>query len=81
MSVSLQCPSPGLSRSTITWVIAFDVNETLLDLGALVAPSAELLGCAELRGRWFAQTVQLSFVCGLTGRYVDFGTRRGQRCA
>ncbi len=60
-------------------VIAFDVNETLLDLRALDAPFAELLGSAEYRGQWFAQMLQLSFVGGLTGRYVDFGT--AQRAA
>jgi 2-haloacid dehalogenase len=60
-------------------VIAFDVNETLLDLRALDAPFAELLGSAEFRGQWFAQMLQLSFVGGLTGRYVDFGS--AQRAA
>ena len=59
----------------MTRVIAFDVNETLLDLAALDAPFAELLGSAELRGPWFAQMLQLSFVGGLTDRYVDFGDR------
>ncbi len=58
----------------MTSVIAFDVNETLLDLRALDAPFAELFGSAELRGQWFAQMLQLSFVGGLTGQYVDFGT-------
>ena len=63
----------------MTRVIAFDVNETLLDLAALDAPFAELLGSAELRPQWFAQMLQLAFVGGLTGRYVDFGT--AQRAA
>ena len=53
-------------------VIAFDVNETLLDLRALDAPFQELFGSAALRPRWFALMLQLSFVGGLTGRYVDF---------
>lgn len=55
-------------------VIAFDVNETLLDLAALDAPFEELLGSASWRGPWFAQMLQLSFVGGLTGDYVDFST-------
>ncbi len=63
----------------MTRVIAFDVNETLLDLRALDAPFVELLGSAGLRPQWFAQMLQLSFVGGLTGRYVDFGT--AQRAA
>jgi len=56
-------------------VIAFDVNETLLDLSPLDA----LLGGADARARWFSQMLQLSFVGGLTGRYVDFST--AQRAA
>ncbi|MFZ0040040.1 MAG: haloacid dehalogenase type II [Solirubrobacteraceae bacterium] len=63
----------------MTSVIAFDVNETLLELGALDAPFEELLGSAQLRAQWFAQMLQLSFVGGLTGDYVDFGT--AQRAA
>lgn len=63
----------------MTRVIAFDVNETLLDLRALDGPFAELLGSADLRGQWFAQMLQLSFVGGLTGEYVDFTT--AQRAA
>jgi 2-haloacid dehalogenase len=58
----------------MTVVIAFDVNETLLDLKALDPAFKELLGAAALRGQWFAQMLQLSFVGGLTGRYVDFST-------
>jgi 2-haloacid dehalogenase len=55
-------------------VLAFDVNETLLDLSALDAPFAEVFGDASLRPAWFQQMLQLSFVGGLTGRYVDFTT-------
>ena len=56
----------------MTKVIAFDVNETLLDLRVLDEPFADLLGDAKLRPLWFAQMLQLSFVGGLTGQYVDF---------
>jgi len=55
-------------------VLAFDVNETLLDLSALDAPFAAVFGDATLRPAWFQQMLQLSFVGGLTGRYVDFTT-------
>ena len=58
----------------MTTVIAFDVNETLLDLRALDAAFDELLGSAALRAQWFAQMLQLSFVGGLTGEYVDFSS-------
>jgi 2-haloacid dehalogenase len=56
-------------------VIAFDVNETLLDLSVLDEP----LGGAEARARWFGQMLQIAFVGGLTDRYVDFTT--AQRAA
>jgi 2-haloacid dehalogenase len=55
-------------------VIAFDVNETLLDLGALDPLFADVFGDPALRPQWFAQMLQLSFVGGLTGQYVDFTT-------
>jgi 2-haloacid dehalogenase len=58
----------------VTAVIAFDVNETLLDLRALDDAFEDLLGSPAMRGQWFAQMLQLSFVGGLTGRYVDFST-------
>lgn len=60
-------------------VIAFDVNETLLDLSALDVHFERIFGSSALRAQWFAQMLQLSFVGGLTGRYVDFGT--AQRAA
>jgi 2-haloacid dehalogenase len=55
-------------------VIAFDVNETLLDLRALDAPFEALLGSAALRPQWFSLMLQLAFTGGLTGQYVDFTT-------
>jgi 2-haloacid dehalogenase len=67
----------GIRLSTMAerpGVLAFDVNETLLDLSALDAPFAEVFGDPSLRAAWFQQMLQLSFVGGLTGRYVDFTT-------
>ena len=58
----------------MTKVVAFDVNETLLDLSALDTSFEEVLGSAALRGQWFAQMLQLAFVGGLSGEYVDFST-------
>ncbi|MEO7352054.1 MAG: haloacid dehalogenase type II [Marmoricola sp.] len=55
-------------------VVAFDVNETLLDLSALDDPFEALFGEASIRQQWFAQMLQLAFVGGLTGQYVDFTT-------
>jgi 2-haloacid dehalogenase len=60
-------------------VVAFDVNETLLDLGALDPLFERAFGDAAVRGQWFSQMLQLAFVGGLTGRYVDFTT--AQRAA
>ena len=54
----------------MTQVVAFDVNETLLDL----RPLDELLGGSETRARWFSLMLQLAFVGGLTDRYVDFSS-------
>ncbi len=58
----------------MTRVIAFDVNETLLDLRALDDTFERLLGSTSQRAAWFAQMLQLSFVAGLTGEYVNFTT-------
>jgi 2-haloacid dehalogenase len=56
----------------VVTVIAFDVNETLLDLSALDEPFRQAFGDPALRPQWFAQMLQLSFIGGLTGQYVDF---------
>ena len=55
-------------------LLAFDVNETLLDLSVLDEPFEEAFGDASLRPAWFQAMLQLAFVGGLTGRYVDFTT-------
>ena len=60
-------------------VVAFDVNETLLDMRALDPLFERAFGDAAVRGQWFGQMLQLAFVGGLTGRYVDFSA--AQRAA
>jgi 2-haloacid dehalogenase len=55
-------------------IIAFDVNETLLDLAPLDPLFEDAFGDASLRRQWFAQMLQFAFVGGLTDRYVDFTT-------
>src|SRR5258708_2730150 len=57
-------------------VLAFDVNETLLDLRALDAPFAAAFGDASLRPLWFSIMLQVAFVGGLTGSSTDFTTAR-----
>jgi 2-haloacid dehalogenase len=55
-------------------ILAFDVNETLLDLAALDPLFERAFGDAAVRAQWFAQTLQLVFVGVITGRDVDFTT-------
>jgi 2-haloacid dehalogenase len=62
-----------------TRVIAFDVNETLLDLSSLDPLFEGLFGDASVRAQWFAQMLQVAFVGAITDRYVDFTT--AQRAA
>jgi 2-haloacid dehalogenase len=61
-----------MSRPAADVVLAFDVNETLLDLRALDDLFERVFGDRALRPAWFQQMLQLSFVGGLTGNYVDF---------
>jgi 2-haloacid dehalogenase len=55
-------------------VLAFDVNETLLDLRALDPLFTAAFGDAALRPLWFSIMLQVAFVGGLTGSYTDFTT-------
>jgi 2-haloacid dehalogenase len=63
--------TPETSRKPL---LAFDVNETLLDLSVLDEEFRQRLGDAGLRPVWFQAMLQLAFVGGLTGNYVDFTT-------
>ena len=55
-------------------VIAFDVNETLLDLEALDPHFVRVFGDASVRPLWFAQMLQLAFIGIIAGEYIDFTT-------
>ena len=59
---------------TLPRVVAFDVNETLLDLRALDPHFARVFGDAAVRPLWFAQMLQLAFIGAITGEYIDFTT-------
>ena len=50
-----------------------DVNETLLDLGALDPHFERAFGDAGLRRVWFLQLLQSALVATVTGAYSDFG--------
>jgi 2-haloacid dehalogenase len=55
-------------------VCVFDVNETLLDLGALDPRFEEVFGDSSLRQAWFQQMLQSAMVSVITDAYSDFGT-------
>lgn len=52
-------------------VCVFDVNETLLDVGALDPRFARTFGDASMRREWFTQMLQLAFVGIITHTYID----------
>jgi hypothetical protein len=54
-------------------VCVFDVNETLLDLGALDPHFERVFGDAGVRRAWFLQLLQSALVATVTGGYSDFG--------
>ncbi len=54
-------------------VCVFDVNETLLDLGALDPHFERIFGDAGVRRAWFGQVLQSALVATVTDAYSDFG--------
>lgn len=58
-------------------VCVFDVNETLLDLGALDPLFERVFGEASARQAWFGQFLTLWLTDMVTGEYTDFGTVGG----
>jgi 2-haloacid dehalogenase len=54
-------------------VCVFDVNETLLDLGALDPHFERAFGDAGVRRSWFLQVLQSAFVATITDTYSGFG--------
>jgi 2-haloacid dehalogenase len=54
-------------------VCVFDVNETLLDLGALDPRFERAFGDPGLRRAWFSQLLQSALVATVTGAYSNFG--------
>ena len=55
-------------------IIAFDVNETLLDLSSLDPLFDQVFGDAGVRRQWFAQMLILAMTGGLTGQYLRFSS-------
>ena len=58
-------------------VSVFDVNETLLDLGALDPRFERVFGDGSVRREWFQQLLQSAMVATITGSYSDFATIGG----
>lgn len=54
-------------------VCVFDVNETLLDLGALDPRFEEAFGDASARKEWFNQLLTSWLTATVTGVYHNFG--------
>jgi 2-haloacid dehalogenase len=54
-------------------VCVFDVNETLLDLGALDPHFERIFGDVGVRRAWFGQLLQSALVATVTDAYSDFG--------
>jgi 2-haloacid dehalogenase len=54
-------------------VQVFDVNETLLDLGAMDPHFERIFGDAAVRVAWFEQMIQSALVATVTGAYGQFG--------
>jgi 2-haloacid dehalogenase len=61
----------------MTRVCVFDVNETLLDLGALDPQFERIFGDASTRQAWFGQFLTSWLTATVTGVYRDFGTIGG----
>ena len=55
-------------------ILVFDVNETLLDIGALAPQFMKVFGRADVLQEWFSTVVLYSQVTTIAGPYVDFGT-------
>ncbi|MES2923048.1 MAG: haloacid dehalogenase type II [Verrucomicrobiota bacterium] len=55
-------------------IIVFDVNETLLDINALIPQFVRIFGDANVAQEWFSNVVLYSQVTTLTGPYIDFGS-------
>jgi 2-haloacid dehalogenase len=54
-------------------VLVFDVNETLLDVGALASQFERVFGDARVGQEWFSSVVLYSQVAALAGPYAEFG--------
>jgi 2-haloacid dehalogenase len=63
--------------STRRRILVFDVNETMLDIGALAPQFARAFGRAEVLQEWFSNVLLYSNVVTVAGPYADFGAVGG----
>jgi 2-haloacid dehalogenase len=54
-------------------IIVFDVNESLLDLRALMPQFERVFGDGNVLFQWFGQVLQSALLTVVTGPYADFG--------
>jgi 2-haloacid dehalogenase len=64
-------------EATVPRVCVFDVNETLLDLGALNPHFERVFGDASARQAWFGQFLTAWLTLTIIGDYSDFATIGG----
>lgn len=69
--------SGPISPHAMSRVIVFDVNETLLDVGALEPHFARAFGDGSVLREWFSTVLLYSEVSSLAGPYADFGAIGG----
>jgi 2-haloacid dehalogenase len=62
----------GACQETVTRILAFDVNETLLDLSSLDQLFEQTFGDRRVRQEWFSTVLLYSQVATIAGVYVDF---------
>ncbi|MBI1355088.1 MAG: haloacid dehalogenase type II [Acidobacteria bacterium] len=55
-------------------ILAFDVNETMLDLSSLDPHFERIFDDAAVLSEWFSQLLQSAMVATVTDRYQDFST-------
>lgn len=58
-------------------ILVFDVNETMLDIGALAPHFARAFGSADVLQDWFSNVLLYSNVLTVAGPYADFGSVGG----
>ena len=58
-------------------ILVFDVNETMLDIGALGPLFARAFGSEQVLREWFSTVLLYSNVASLAGPYADFGAIGG----